>query len=674
MKVNFSYIIDITASGSFLKIFRSILVSFLYLLVLPVSRYAQENSDCMMCHEDNSLSGTRKGKQISVFVNQKTLASSVHSGIDCISCHTDLEESDFPHKEDVDKAQCKTCHDEVSAKYEKSLHGKAAAKGDRLAPLCQDCHGSHNIKGVKDSKSLIAPLNIPALCGKCHKEGTPVQQQRNIEQTNIIENYSESIHGEGLLKKGLIVTATCTSCHTAHDILPHTDPGSSIARKNIANTCAKCHAEIELVHRKVIKGALWEKEANVLPACVDCHQPHKARKVFYDQGMADLDCLGCHNNRDIKASGNKHSLFVDYSIVKSSRHSNISCSQCHSGVSPSHIRPCDSITQKVDCSSCHAEIGEEYKLSMHGTLEAKNDPNAPSCSECHGTHNILGNKDSKSPIFPINIPNLCAKCHREGESAAVRYTGSETEIIENYTESIHGKGLMKSGLTVTATCTDCHTAHRELPHDSLLSSINPNNIPSTCGNCHHGIQEKFEKSIHSAKFNKTDKALPTCDDCHTAHKIIRADSEGFKLKIMDQCGRCHEVIASTYFETYHGKVSQLGYTKTAKCYDCHGAHDILPIENPASHLNRRNIVQTCQKCHINANKQFAGYFTHATHHDPQKYPWLFWTFWGMTGLLIFTFVIAGIHTLLWLPRSLQWRRQLNKKKLIDKKNNSGNNE
>ncbi len=525
------------------------------------------------------------------------------------------------------------------------------------------------IAPVKDLKSKVAPINIPGLCGQCHKEGSLVQLERNIPQTHILENYSESLHGEALLKKGLIVTATCVSCHTAHDILPHTDSKSSIARKNIANTCAKCHAEIELVHRKIIKGALWEKEANVLPACVDCHQPHKARRVFYDQGMADQDCLGCHSQKNIKASIDGHSLYVDYTEIKDSRHANISCSQCHSEVSPSHNRPCDSITQKVDCTSCHAEVGEQYQLSTHGKLKAKNDPNAPVCSECHGTHNVLGRSNPLSPIFPLNIPALCAQCHREGESAAIRYKGTEFNIIKNYTESIHGKGLMKSGLTVTATCTDCHTAHRELPHSDSLSSVNPANIPSTCGHCHHGIQEQFEKSIHSPKVTKTDMKLPTCEDCHTAHKIIRTDSEGFKLKIMDQCGRCHEEIAKTYFDTYHGKVSQLGYTKTAKCYDCHGAHDIMPVENPVSHLNRKNIVETCKKCHTNANKQFAGYFTHATHHDPEKYPWLFWTFWGMTGLLLFTFVIAGVHTILWLPRSLKWRRELKKRKLINNDKN-----
>ncbi|MEK6570007.1 MAG: cytochrome c3 family protein, partial [Bacteroidota bacterium] len=238
----------------------------------------------------------------------------------------------------------------------------------------------------------------------------------------------------------------------------------------------------------------------------------------------------------------------------------------------------------------------------------------------------------------------------------MRYTGTEHEIIERYTESIHGKGLLKSGLVVTAMCTDCHTAHGELPGSNPTSTVNPANIAATCGRCHHGIEEQFVKSIHSTQVSKTNKELPICSDCHSAHTIRRTDLEGFKLQIMGQCGRCHLEIAKTYFDTYHGKVSQLGYTKTAKCYDCHGAHDILTVADPRSHLSRENVVATCQKCHPSATRRFAGYLTHATHHDPDKYPWLFWTFWGMTGLLVGTFVIGGLHTLLWLPRAMQWRR------------------
>jgi hypothetical protein len=59
----------------------------------------------------------------------------------------------------------------------------------------------------------------------------------------------------------------------------------------VAKTCTQCHSRIEDVHRKVIRGELWEKQPHAIPACVDCHQPHRVRKVFYTQGMADNDCL-----------------------------------------------------------------------------------------------------------------------------------------------------------------------------------------------------------------------------------------------------------------------------------------------------------------------------------------------------------------------------------------------
>ena len=622
---------------------------------------AQEAEECLACHSDRDLTGTRKGKTISVFVDQKRFGTSVHGSLACVTCHADLAGKELPHEEDVKPAVCADCHDEVAKQQARSLHGQASARGDALAPRCPTCHGTHAILPVKDPKSPASPLQVPFTCGKCHSEGSPVQRERAIHQDHIIENYTESIHGEGLLKKGLIVSATCASCHTAHMQLPHTDPNSSIARKNIAATCTKCHAQIETVHRKVIKGELWEREAHVLPACVDCHQPHKARKVFYDQGMSDKDCLRCHSRQDLVSSKNGRSLYVAQEHLGESRHVRVACSQCHAGVNVAKVRPCETITQPVDCASCHAEVAQQYVKSTHGQLIARQDPNGPSCKECHGTHRIFGKYQPQSPTFPTNVPGLCARCHREGEKAAMRYTGDQTNIVQHYNESIHGRGLTKSGLTVTAMCTNCHTAHGVLPRKDPASSINPANVPGTCGKCHHGIEEQFRQSIHADSSKAGGKKLPVCDDCHSAHAIQRADETGFKLTIMTQCGRCHEDIARTYFDTYHGKVSQLGYTGTAKCYDCHGAHDIQALADPRSHLSRENVVATCQKCHPGANRRFAGYLTHATHHDPAKYPWLFWTFWGMTGLLVVTFVVSGIHTLLWLPRALQMRRARRKR-------------
>lgn len=631
---------------------------------------AQENADCLGCHNDKTLQGTRAGKKISVFVDEKKFGESVHTALTCVSCHEDLAGKELPHEGGLKPVKCGTCHAPEEALHAKSLHGKAVARGDQLAPRCKDCHGNHNILSAKDPRSPISVLQVPFLCGKCHTEGSPVSVQRTIHQDHILENFSESIHGQALFQKGLIVAPNCATCHTPHSILPHTDPASSIARGNISKTCTKCHAQIEIVHRKVIRGELWEKQAHVLPACVDCHQPHKIRKVFYTQGMADQDCLHCHENKNLKSSKDGRALFVQGEKLGFSRHSKVSCSQCHSEVSVSHVRPCETITKKVDCTSCHAEVGQQFQVSTHGRLVSKNDPNGPTCKECHGTHEVLGKLSPNSPTFPTNIPFLCAKCHREGQKAAARYTGTQHEIIEHYTESIHGKGLMKSGLTVTATCTNCHTPHSVLPKSDSLSSVNPINVPKTCGRCHHGIEEQFEASIHARKAGSSDKPLPVCSDCHTAHTIRRVDATGFKLEIMTQCGRCHEAIAKTYFDTYHGKVSQLGYTKTAKCYDCHGAHDILAVSDSRSHLSRENVVGTCQKCHAGATRRFAGYLTHATHHDPQKYPFLFWTFWGMTSLLVGTFFLGGVHTLLWLPRALRMQRE-RRKNLEKKKQGDG---
>ncbi|MCR4337854.1 MAG: cytochrome c3 family protein [Candidatus Omnitrophica bacterium] len=621
---------------------------FLSVAVWPV--YSQSsvvsNEDCFVCHE--------QGEPL---VNRSIFDKSVHSSLNCVDCHADLAGKELPHDIPLASVECGTCHSSEQAEFSDSLHGKSLAQGDKLAPRCQNCHGYHDILPLDDPNSKVSALRIPFVCGSCHSEGSPVQVQREIHQDHILENYSESIHGEGLFKKGLIVSATCVSCHQAHQILPHTDARSSIASQNIVSTCLKCHTQIESVHRKVIKGELWEKTPQSIPVCVDCHQPHKVRKVFYDQGVADKDCLTCHGNKELTSSQNGRSLFVDTTELTKSIHEKISCSQCHTQISISQVRACETIKDKVDCAICHAGQVEQYQQGIHGKLNLEKDPNAPGCAECHGIHATLSQKNLESPTYPTNVPALCARCHRENEKAAVRYKGKEHEISEHYVESIHGKGLLKSGLVVTAMCTNCHTAHKELPSSDPGSSVNRQNIAMTCAQCHKGVYEKYSRSIHAfGKDKDSNKLLPVCSDCHTAHTIKRTDMDKFKFEIMNVCGKCHLDIANTYFETFHGKVTKLGYAKTAKCHDCHGSHEILPVTDPNSTLSRENILKTCQQCHEGAPKRFAGYLTHATHHDPHKYPWVFWTFWVMTGLLIFTFTVSGLHTLLWLPRSLQFRR------------------
>jgi cytochrome b subunit of formate dehydrogenase len=613
---------------------------------VPQKPVSADNDTCLACHGD---------KDAAPFVDNAVFKASLHGTNTCTSCHADLVGSEFPHGA-PEPVQCGRCHIVAQAKFAASLHGVALAKGDKLAPQCQDCHGSHDIVSVKDVNSKVAPLNIPFVCGSCHSEGKPVQAQRVIHQDHIITNYTESIHGEGLFKKGLSVTATCVSCHDAHNILSDTDPRSTIARGNVVRTCLKCHTQIEEVHRKIIKGELWEKNPASIPVCVECHQPHTVRKVFYEQGTADADCLTCHAKPDIVASKTGASLFVDPAQPKTSAHAAVSCAQCHTEVSPSKVRACETITKKVDCAVCHNQQVEMFNKSSHGQLFKQNNPDAPGCVDCHGTHAMLSKKNVVSPTYPSNVPALCAECHKEKGKAAIRYKGDQHNITSNYTESIHGKGLLQSGLVVTAMCTSCHTAHEELPASDPASSVNPANIAQTCAQCHRGVFEKFRISVHTTGKPAGTVQLPSCNDCHTAHTIQRTDRDNFKFEMMDTCGKCHKDIAATYFDTFHGKAVKLGLLKAAKCADCHGSHDVLSVNDPSSRLSHQNIVSTCQQCHAGASKNFAGYLTHATHHDPKKHPWIFWTFWFMTALLVGTFTVSFLHTLLWLPKSLQMRR------------------
>ena len=353
-----------------------------------------------------------------------------------------------------------------------------------------NCHGNHDILPVKDKNSAVAPLKVPFVCGKCHQEGTQVQTQRHIDQHNIIENYTESIHGEGLLKKGLVVAANCASCHTAHWILPHTDPNSSIARRNIAATCTKCHAEIERYTARRSAASSGRRKPMFCPPASIATSRTRCAMSSTRKGMADADCMRCHANQGLK-SANGRSMFVNAAEVAGSRHAKVACSQCHSEVNAS----------KRSSLRDHYQAGRLQQVSRGGGAaistqharavvrqaghERAHLPRVPR----HPRHSRQA--DPQSPTFPPNVPNLCARCHREGQSAAVRYTGTQHEIISNYSESIHGKGLLKSGLTVTATCTSCHTAHGELPAKDPESTVNSRNLPQTCGKCHHGIEEQF---------------------------------------------------------------------------------------------------------------------------------------------------------------------------------------
>ena len=618
---------------------------------------AQSSDDCMACHAERGMTGTRNGREIGVTVDRKLLASSVHGPLDCVSCHQSLSGKDLPHEPGVPLVDCAACHEREGKDYRASAHGRAADHGDPTAARCPDCHGPpHGILASADPRSPVSTINVPATCGRCHHEGSEVSTQHHIPEERILENYSESIHGEGLFKKGLTVTAVCSSCHSAHLVLPHEDARSSTNRANIAKTCTRCHARIEVVHQKVVNGKLWEKEPHKVPSCTDCHTSHKIRRSAFAQGMATKDCLLCHGKPELAMTrgGKRISLFVDDQQYAASTHARVACAQCHVEVRASLRRACEAIKSRVDCSSCHAAVVDVYWTSIHGKLYAKGDADAPGCLDCHDKHATKSKRWPNSPTFARAVPDLCGRCHRAGEKAARRIHTQGPDIVKSYRESIHGVGLLEAGLVVTATCADCHTAHGELPPNDPASTVSRERLIETCSKCHQRIGDVFRSSIHGAPSARSQgKKLPICEDCHTSHQISRTDVADFRMLMMRQCGNCHRKEADTFFETYHGKVSRLGDPRAAKCYDCHGTHDIRPPSDPASRLSHGNVVRTCGKCHQGSHRQFAGYLTHATHHDSEKYPILFFVFWAMTTLLVGTLAVATTHTGAWLWRL--WR-------------------
>lgn len=638
-----------------------IIVSLILLLLMfgPLTAQDYEPSKaeademCMMCHEDRELTKERNGRVVSMFVDTMVVFNSVHRGNSCISCHSDIDMDDLPHAENLQAVNCGNCHTRPMENNMRGIHGQALLRNDPNAPSCNECHGNHDILHNSDPESRTYKMNIPFLCGRCHREGEVVARVYEVSERNIVENYTQGIHGRGLFAAGLIVTATCNDCHGNHLVLPHTSPNSTIHTDRIAGTCMKCHTRIEEAHKKVIKGELWEKNPSVIPSCSSCHPPHKVDIPQIQARISDNACMKCHNDRDIHrmVEGDTVSLYRDPAEIPNSVHKNITCVKCHTEVTDHLPRPC-STNEPVDCSSCHAEVFDFYFESGHGQAYYKQKEDAPYCTDCHGTHATQSKFDDTSPVYRTAIPTLCGECHKEDGQATNSAELRETNAIADYSSSVHGMGLTNKGLTVSAVCTDCHTAHYAVKSSDVRSSIHPANVQETCGTCHKGIYDTYLNSDHAYREDIPEKEYPSCVKCHSAHVISSVNQDKFMIEVTTQCGSCHEETAKTYMETYHGKAYQLGYYESARCSDCHGSHNILKSDNPESMTAPGNLVNTCGACHVGANKRFTDYLSHATHKDD---PRMNFAYVFMTSLLLGVFGFFGIHLLMWLPRSLQAR-------------------
>jgi len=372
---------------------------------------------------------------------------------------------------------------------------------------------------------------------------------------------------------------------------------------------------------------------------------------------AKESCFDCHSDTTMTKEvqgGQPKSLFVDEAKFGKAVHASLKCRDCHADLKDDHSGGTNP-PGKVHCGNCHAGEDKIYQTSIHGMSQALGSSAAATCTSCHGNHYIVPVHQTDSPVYKMNLPKTCAACHAN-KAISDEYKMRYPSVGAQYMESIHGKALLVKGLIVAPSCNDCHGIHDIKRSVDRSSPINHANVAKTCGKCHVTVEEVYNKSIHGKLLAKGDPRGPVCIQCHSAHSIETPVSGHFKAGSDMICGKCHAERLEHYRDTYHGKAMALGKTNNASdvaaCYDCHGHHDVLPVADPNSHLSAGNIVNTCRQCHPKANASFARYAPHANPMDRKNFPQLNYVFIVMTALLVITFSIFGVHTLLWLFRSI----------------------
>jgi cytochrome b subunit of formate dehydrogenase len=376
--------------------------------------------------------------------------------------------------------------------------------------------------------------------------------------------------------------------------------------------------------------------------------------LFAQDDLSNASCLDCHNDPGWTEviQGKEINLHVDPEGFANSIHGDWYCIDCHTDIVEV---PHASDLAPVACADCHEDVAEEYVTSIHGAMNAMGNTDTATCADCHGDHYILPVSDPESPVFKMNLAETCAQCH-SNEGLTEEYRMRFPDASGHFNESIHGKALMEQGLIVAPSCNDCHGVHDIRPAVNPDSMVHHTRIDDTCGACHVGVAEVYAESVHGQHLEDDGKMVAVCSDCHTAHDIEVPSTAHFKAESDETCGACHQEQLHNYHETYHGKAIVLGTAndaaEVAACYDCHGYHDIRPKGDPLSHLSEANIVETCARCHEGATANFAGYLPHANHTDKENYPALYYAFIFMTTLLISVFIFFGLHTFLWLFRSL----------------------
>ncbi len=289
------------------------------------------------------------------------------------------------------------------------------------------------------------------------------------------------------------------------------------------------------------------------------------------------------------------------------------------------------------CLECHEDVvsAEEFSASVHGM------------NGCVACHIELTDLDAHMEGELMPEPVRCVRCHKK-------------ETAEHYS-SVHKLNEIE--------CASCHSSI----HTQMAWKGDKRIATEKCSECHDDAHANYAESVHGQALMAGNMDSAACLDCHNLHEIQELGEPGtyeYSAFHTETCQKCHAnhemmerngvtaIAVDTYLQSYHGKNYTLGYPElVAGCSDCHTSHSILPHDNPKSSLHPDNLVETCAACHENSSPMFIKFYAHGDMTDSEKFPVLYWTYVAMTGLLLGTFAVFWIHTLLWLFRGFVENRE-----------------
>ncbi len=352
------------------------------------------------------------GKSISI--DPAKHAASAHGVLGCKDCHTDIKE--FPHPSKIVKVQCATCHADEARSSSTSVHSMLGE------PACGSCHG--NVHELTTAENLS-----PGKCVDCHAQE--------------VKELKSSIHGQAA-KNGDPDAPKCESCHgPIHAVKTSSQADSAVFRRNLPDTCAKCHSD---------PGFLSRHKIPVAHPVDSYKQSVHGRAVAF--GKEAATCSSCHGSHDIYPAVDTRSKVNHWKVPET-------------------------------CAQCHQEIAREFNESVHGEAVKAGVRDAPVCVDCHGEHLIMDPRSAGSPLNATNVSaETCGRCH--GDPRLALRNDLPADRLPSYAESYHGLAI-KEGKVTAANCASCHGVHSILRSSDPRSTVNAANLRKTCGVCHKGV-------------------------------------------------------------------------------------------------------------------------------------------------------------------------------------------